>query len=307
MSDDKNIKKRKNALGRGLGALLHDSTSSRSGDEHDRTVADIGAVSTMREISIEAIEANPFQPRKDFDEESLEELAESIRSQGLIQPVTVRQLNSHQYQLIAGERRWRASQRAGLTTLPAYVRTADDQQMLEMALIENIQRENLNAIEIALSYQRLITECQLKQEELGERVGKKRSTVNNYIRLLRLPPQIQAGIRDEHISMGHARALINIETVDTQLDIYNRILEEELSVRRVEEIVRDLGRPTPLHRKDKMPAAPPAELKHLQTRLTSHFGTKVLIKTNDRHTRGEIKISFLSEDDLGRILELLKL
>lgn len=193
-------------------------------------------------IDIHTIETNPFQPRTHFDQEALAELADSIRVQGIIQPITVRQLSANQYQLISGERRLQASKLAGLTHVPAYVRKANDQQMLEMALIENIQRENLNALEIALSYQRLLAECNLKQEELGDRVGKKRATVNNYLRLLKLPPEIQAGIRDGQVSMGHARALVNVEFIEDQLYIYNKIVREQWSVRQAEEAVRKLAR-----------------------------------------------------------------
>jgi ParB family chromosome partitioning protein len=258
----------------------------------------------MSDIDVETIEVNPFQPRTYFDMDALNELAESIRVQGIIQPITVRQLNHDHYQLISGERRLQASKLAGLKTIPAYVRTANDQQMLEMALIENIQRENLNAIEIALSYQRLISECSLKQEELGDRVGKNRTTVNNYIRLLKLPPDIQIALRDNKITMGHARALINIDNIETKLAVFRRIVEEDLSVRQVEEIVRNLanGAALPKNRKDKPNLK--YEFTQLQYKLSSHFGTKVHLKC-DEQSRGEIKIPFTSEEDLNRILELL--
>jgi ParB family transcriptional regulator, chromosome partitioning protein len=265
------------------------------------------ALNTMSEIDVEAIEVNPFQPRTYFDPAALQELAESIRVQGIIQPITVRQLDHNHYQLISGERRLQASKIAGLKTIPAYVRTANDQQMLEMALIENIQRENLNAIEIALSYQRLISECDLKQDELGERVGKNRTTVNNYIRLLKLPPEIQVALRDNKISMGHARAIINIENVETKLAIFNKIVEEDMSVRRVEEIVRELSSKTPAGRDKKSAAhALNYEFNQIQSRLSTHFGTKVNIKTSENN-KGEIKIPFTSEEDLNRILELLNM
>ena len=297
--------KKKNALGRGLGALLEDSSpvQESGGLSTDQVVT--GAIN---EISLDQISVNPFQPRTHFDREALEELAESIRVQGIIQPITVRRLSDHEYQLISGERRFQASKIAGLDAIPAYVRTADDQQMLEMALIENIQRENLNSIEIALSYQRLISECDLKQEQLGDRVGKKRTTVNNYLRLLKLPPDIQIAVKDGEISMGHARALVNVENVDLQLDIYKRIIEQELSVRKVEALVRELsGGAKP--EKVAKPALSPEherEVHNLQSRLTSHFGTKVQVKT-DAKNKGEIKIPFVNADDLNRILELLEL
>ncbi len=300
MSNNKPTKRR-NALGRGLGALLEDSN-----DENARSSME-PAVSAINEIPIKEIEANPFQPRSHFDKESLEELAESIKVQGIIQPITVRKLEKNKYQLISGERRLQASKLAGLEALPAYVRVANDQQMLEMALIENIQRENLNAIEIALSYQRLISECELKQEQLGERVGKNRTTVNNYIRLLKLPPDIQIAIRDQRLSMGHARAIINIDNIDTQLSIFKKIVEDDLSVRKVEALVRNMmsGKPEEKKGKDNQQQTEiNPEIKSLQTRLSSHFGTKVEIKS-DNKDKGEIKIPFVSKDDLNRILELL--
>lgn len=306
----KKTPKKRNALGRGLSALLDDSGSAAEEkvviSPEVRKAAE--AVSAMNEIPIESIETNPFQPRTHFDEDALNELADSIKVQGIIQPITVRKIGSNKYQLISGERRFQASQRAGLTQIPAFVRTADDQQMLEMALIENIQRENLNSIEVALSYQRLLTECDLKQEELGDRVGKKRTTVNNYLRLLKLPPDIQAAVRDGKLSMGHARAIVNIENIDLQLDIFKRIIEEDLSVRKVESLVRDLANKA--GKEDKKPATSALdpeterEIREVQTRLTSHFGTRVSIKA-DAKNKGEIKIPFVSADDLNRILDLL--
>jgi len=293
--------KRRNALGRGLGALLDDPNEGG-----ERTAME-PAVSAINEIPLTEIEANPFQPRSHFDKEALEELAESIKVQGIIQPITVRKLEKNKYQLISGERRLQASKLAGLESLPAYVRVANDQQMLEMALIENIQRENLNAIEIALSYQRLISECELKQEQLGERVGKNRTTVNNYLRLLKLPPDIQIAIRDQRLSMGHARAIINIDNIDTQLSIFKKIVEEDLSVRKVEALVRGMmsgNQEEKKKEKEKEKTEVNPEIKSLQTRLSSHFGTKVEIKS-DNKDKGEIKIPFMSKDDLNRILEML--
>lgn len=305
MSDSKMIVKKRNGLGRGLGALLENPADNHE-QAQQQSDGSYSVVSMMNEISLEHIETNPYQPRTHFDQDALEELAESIRTQGIIQPITVRQLSQNKYQLISGERRFQASRMAGLQTIPAYVRTANDQQMLEMALIENIQRENLNAIEIALSYQRLISECSLKQEELGERVGKKRSTVNNYLRLLKLPPEIQAAIRDNYISMGHARAIVNVENIETQLSIFNRIISDELSVRKVEEIVRDLAT-IGLKKLEKEEVTPKTqasiELQSIQSKLTTHFGTKVQIKSSD-NKKGEIKIPFTSADELNRILEL---
>lgn len=301
MADQKS--NRKNALGRGLGALLEDSPGKAKTQDILPEVAKAG----IFEISLDEIQVNPFQPRTHFDKEALEELAESIRVQGIIQPITVRKLAPNEYQLISGERRFQASKIAGLTQVPAYIRTANDQQMLEMALIENIQRENLNALEIAHSYQRLLAECNLKQEELGDRVGKNRTTVNNYLRLLKLPPTIQAAIRDQQISMGHARALINIEDVEKQLAIFKKAVEEELSVRKVEALVKALNEGTPA--KEEKPATDPVkkyEMNKIQQRLASHFGTKVGIKADSKN-RGEIKIPFNSASDLNRILEILEI
>ncbi len=287
-------------LGRGLNALLKDSEKV-----NNKTVTE---VSNINEIAIENIEANPFQPRTHFDADALKELAESIKAHGIIQPITVRKLSEGKFQLISGERRWQASKLANLTVVPAYVRTANDEQMLEMGLIENIQREDLNAMEVALSYQRLITEFSLKQEQLGEKVGKNRTTVNNYLRLLKLPPDIQAALRDEDISMGHARALINIENTEDQLSIFKKIEKEDLSVRKVEELVRELSKSK---EKKEVPVKAAvatkninAELQQLQSKLSSHFGTKVAVKGEDGN-KGEIKIPFVSVEDLNRILDIL--
>ena len=305
---------KKKALGRGLSALLSDNTPEDKLDVDIQTPAPApatshSAVSGIAEIPIGEIEVNPFQPRTHFDQEALQELSESIKVHGIIQPITVRRLTNNQYQLISGERRFQASKLTGLKTIPAYIRSANDQQMLEMALIENIQRENLNAIEIALSYQRLISECSLKQDELGERVGKNRATVTNYLRLLRLPPDIQIAVRDNKLSMGHARAIINVETPEKQLYIFKKTLEEDLSVRKVEEMVREMApRKTenPDGEKGSLSAAPPSrEISQLQSRLSSHFGTRVVVKSDG--TKGEIKIPFLTVEDLNRLIDILKM
>ncbi len=291
-------KLRRTGLGKGLGALLEDTP------EKDVVLQPQGISShPIGEIPISQIKVNPFQPRTEFNEESLQELAESIKVQGIIQPITVRKVAESEYQLISGERRLQASKMAELDAIPAYVRTADDQQMLEMALIENIQRENLNAIEIALSYQRLISECNLKQDQLGERVGKNRTTVNNYLRLLRLPPDIQIAVRDGEISMGHARALISMENADVQLDVFKKIVKEGLSVRKTEELVRKLSLPQePVEKKVK--EEPDPEMVRLNDQLSSHFGTKIRIKQG-KDNKGEIAIPYQSTEDLNRILEIL--
>jgi ParB family transcriptional regulator, chromosome partitioning protein len=294
MSDNK----KKPAMGRGLSALLSDADKMPASPSEEKQVVS----SWITEIPISQIEAYKNQPRTFFDEAALQELADSIKVQGIIQPITVRRLSEKEYQIISGERRYRASKLAGLTSIPAYVRTANDQQMLEMALIENIQRENLNAIEVSLSYQRLISECNLKQEELGDRVGKNRSTVNNYLRLLKLPPVIQVAIRDNKLSMGHARAIVNVENVEDQLAIFNKTIKEDLSVRKVEELVRAESSKATTEPVKK--SSENVELKQLQTRLSSHFGTRISI-LSDEKLKGEIKIPFVSKDDLNRILEII--
>ncbi|PSL07930.1 ParB/RepB/Spo0J family partition protein [Cecembia rubra] len=302
MADKKPIIK-KNALGRGLGALLQDSPQKGKGQDELIAAPAVG----IYEIPLSEIQVNPFQPRTHFDKEALQELSDSIKVQGIIQPITVRKLADGEYQLISGERRFQASKMAGLEKVPAYVRTANDQQMLEMALIENIQRENLNSLEIAHSYQRLLAECNLKQEQLGERVGKNRTTVNNYLRLLKLPPDIQAGLRDNLITMGHARAIINVEDIDKQLDIYKRTIAEELSVRKVEALVKALNEGPEEKPASKIQGLDPVkkyEIGKIQQRLASHFGTKVQLKADGKN-KGEIKIPFQSADDLNRILEIL--
>ena len=301
---------KKKALGRGLSALLRDNTPEEKLDVDIQSPAPASpAASGIAEIPVQEIEVNPFQPRTHFDKDALQELSESIRVHGIIQPITVRRLTGNQYQLITGERRFQASKLAGLSAIPAYIRSANDQQMLEMALIENIQRENLNAIEIALSYQRLISECSLKQDELGERVGKNRATVTNYLRLLRLPPDIQIAVRDNKLSMGHARAIINVESPEKQLYIFKKTLAEDLSVRKVEEMVREIspkkGNQAGKQKGESSGTAPSREVAQLQSRLSSHFGTRVAVKSDG--TKGEIKIPFLSVEDLNRIIDILKL
>lgn len=297
---------RKTGLGKGLSALLDDSDTVNPPKNGVNPVSETRqqANNSIGLINIKDVETNPYQPRTEFDQVALNELSESIRVQGLIQPITVRTHTGGKYQLISGERRLRASKLAGLTQIPAYVRTADDQQMLEMALIENIQRENLNAIEVALSFQRMLDECNLKQEQLGERVGKNRTTVTNYLRLLKLPPVIQISIRDQKISMGHARALINVDQAEKQLFIHNEIIDKGLSVRKVEELVRSINSVQVKPVQNKQSAGVSFEYQKLQRDLASKFATKVKLKVGE-NGKGAIEIPFVSEDDLSRILELL--
>jgi ParB family chromosome partitioning protein len=285
---------KKNVLGRGLGALIDGASSNNE------------VRSSVNEIEISKIVANPYQPRTTFDEEALNELAASIKEIGIIQPITLRQINEDQYQIIAGERRFRASKIAGLATIPAYIRTADDEGMLEMALVENIQREDLDAIEIALSYQRLIDECKLTQEVLSDRVGKKRSTVTNYLRLLKLPAKIQKGIVEKAITMGHARALVNIQDSDMQLMIYDETLKNEFSVRRVEEIVRNYNEDNSSFKPVEKPVKEkfPNEYEDLNNHLNKFFHSKIDFRM-DQNGKGKIVIPFSSTKDLERILGIL--
>ena len=301
--------KKAGGLGKGLSALLGDSDEVIKGDR--KVIAKPDPVH-FKMIPLEQIKANPFQPRTHFEEEALIELANSIKVQGIIQPITVRKVSEDHFQLISGERRLQASKIAKSQEIPAFIRTANDQQMLEMALIENIQRENLNAIEISLSYKRLISECNLNMEELGTRVGKKRATVNNYLRLLRLPPDIQAAVRDGRLSMGHARALITIERIEDQLGLYKKILSENLSVRKAEELASIIlaGKGA----KTKGPSQKGGETKKeedphyedLRNKLQSHFGTKVSVNYNQKG-KGDIHIPFRNLDDLNRIIEIFDL
>ena len=302
MSAKQENAKKRTGLGRGLGALLEDSDGGGLQARHPSDFAgSLEGVNLMDEIALELIETNPFQPREYFAPEALQELAESIRVQGIIQPITVRKVSAKKYQLISGERRFQASKIAGLKTIPAYVRTADDQQMIEMALIENIQRENLNAIEIALSYKRLMEECDLKQEDLGARVGKNRSTVTNYMRLLKLPPHIQVAIRDNKLSMGHARCLVSLEDTVLQNALFQKAMAEDWSVRRLEDAVRQSGNidtPTSGSTAIKVSAQ---ELQAWQSTLKTFFKAPVALKINDKG-EGEIKLSFKSKDELLTIL-----
>ena len=260
------------------------------------------ATGVMR-ININLIETNPKQPRRDFEEQSLNELAQSIKTHDIIQPVTVSKLAGDKYRLISGERRWRAAKIAGLKDLPAYIRQADDQQLLELALLENLQREDLNAIEIALSYKRMMDEISYTQEQVAERMGKERSTVANYIRLLKLPPDIQVAVRNSTLSMGHARALINVHTIDHQLYIFNEIIEKRLSVRQTEELVRKMYKDEGSVKETVKPALPPA-YKKIEDNLASHFSTKVRMQHNKKGN-GSITIEYYSLQELNKLLDQL--
>lgn len=293
---------KKQALGRGLSALLKDPDNDiKSADDKNADKV----VGNIIELDIDAIEINPFQPRTNFNEESLTELSTSIKELGVIQPITVRKSDYNKYQLISGERRLRASKMAGLTHVPAYIRLANDNESLVMALVENIQRHDLDPIEIALSYQRLIDEIQLTQEQMSDRVGKKRSTIANYLRLLKLDPIIQTGIRDGFISMGHGRALINIEDQDAQADIYQKIVSQNLSVRETEALVKSYQES--LKPKAGKPAAKAASFTVDSSRkkpIADFFGAKIDVKV-DAKGKGKITIPFHSEEDFNRIIKLL--
>ena len=292
------LQNKRRGLGRGLDAILQSpETDITSSDISGNYVA--GAVA---ELNIDFIEANPFQPRTDFDENALNELAESIKVQGVIQPVTVRKMGRDKYQLISGERRLRASKLAGLKTIPVYIRVANDEQMLEMALIENTHREGLNAIEVALSYQRLIEECNITQEELSEKVGKDRSTVTNFLRLLKLPPEVQVALRDGFISMSQARAIINIEDKTKQLIILKEIIDKDLSVRQVEELVRSLNTKNVKTKKQK--AVLPVAFIYKVDSLSKILDTKIKV---DRNSKGKVTltISFKNDEDFERLISLI--
>lgn len=295
--------KKRSALGKGLSALLEnaetDITSSTNGT---------GMVGSVSMIQISSIEANPFNPRTSFEKEALQELSQSIAVHGIIQPLTVRKLGRDKYQLISGERRFRASQLAGLEEVPAYIRVANDQTMLEMALVENIQREDLNAMEVALSYQRLIDECALTQDQLSQKVAKSRSSITNYIRLLKLPAPIQAGVRDNVISMGHARALVSAGDEALQLEIFNRVVDENLSVREIEALIKGERIPSQKSEEQTKNSAPSAKVSEQQFVFKEHLGDRLATKVDIKKTSngsGQIVLKFNSENDLNRIIELL--
>jgi len=297
---------KKQALGKGIRALL-DTIDEEIKTPKEGVPAVSGQNATgIARIPVEQIEVNPKQPRHDFDEQALKELSESIKLHDIIQPVTVVKVGQNRYQLISGERRWRASKMAGLKDIPAYVRTADGQEMLEMALLENLQRENLNAIEIAMSYRQLMDECGLTQEQVSERMKKERSTVANYIRLLKLPPDVQKSVRDGQLSMGHARAIIGLEHVEQQLYVYRETMQNGLSVRQVEQMVKNMSAekaPSPI-KVGAVKLAP--AYKRIEDNMASHFSTRV--KLDRKKTgKGNIVIEFYSDEDLERIMDKMSL
>ncbi|MCK9167312.1 MAG: ParB/RepB/Spo0J family partition protein [Bacteroidales bacterium] len=289
-------KGKKQALGRGLNAILQ----SPDTDITSRDISGNYVVGAIAELPLSSIEANPFQPRDRFEEEALNDLAESIKHQGIIQPVTVRKMGYDRYQLISGERRLKAAKIAGLEKIPAFIRVANDQQMLEMALVENIQRENLNPIEVAISYQRLIEECHITQETLSDKVGKNRSTVTNYLRLLKLEPEIQKALQDEQITMGHARALLGIEQSEPRMQLFNATLLENLSVREVENRAREIKTTRKSPERKTITPLPPRH-KEAKSQLTEHFNTKINIK-RDSKGKGFITLHFNNDTDFERLL-----
>lgn len=287
------VKKKFGTLGRGLDALISTEDIRTEGS------------STINEIDITLIDANPNQPRREFDEESLKELSDSIAEIGIIQPITLRQMENGRYQIIAGERRWRASQRAHLKSIPAYIRTADDENVMEMALIENIQRQDLNSVEIALAYQHLIDQYGLTQEKLSERVGKKRTTVANFLRLLKLPAQVQVALQNHQIDTGHARALLSLEDPKQQVRLFKEIQQKGYSVRRVEEIIRDINEGKVSTKQVGGSRQPLAEnYISAQKKLSTKFGTKVKVSCTSKGS-GKLVLPFANEEDFNRIIALL--
>jgi len=301
---------KKQALGKGIRALLNTIDEDLQSTAESVPAASGHSAGTITRISLDQIEVNPKQPRRDFDEQALKELSESIKLHDIIQPVTVIKINPTRYQLISGERRWRASKLAGLKDIPAYVRTADDQQLLELALLENLQREDLNAIEVGLSYKRLMDECDMTQEQVAERMKKDRSTVTNYIRLLKLPPDIQTAVRDGGLSMGHARAIIGLEQIDQQLYVFREVREKGLSVRQVETLVKEMLAGEKSNgvndQSQKSKSQLPPAYKRIEDNMASHFSTKVKLDRK-RNGKGAITIEFYNDNDLERIMEMMNL
>ncbi|MDQ3142922.1 MAG: ParB/RepB/Spo0J family partition protein [Bacteroidota bacterium] len=294
----------KHELGKGLKALLGNLNKDEFQTSSEQAAVETIFMGSVDLIPLAQIFPNPFQPRHTFEAESLDELAQSIKTFGLIQPLTLRKKSDNQFEIISGERRFRASQLVGLTAVPAYIRTADDQEILEMALIENIQREDLNPIEIGISYQRLIEECNLTQDALSDRVGKKRSTISNYTRLLKLPPEVQNALKSKTISMGHARVLAGVDDLIKQIQLYKDIVQNELSVRQTEQILQKWNKPT--GRKVITPKNDPvAEIKTIENRLSEKLGTKVVMQRNEKG-EGQIQIKFKSDRELNDILDRLE-
>ena len=298
-----NTKKRP-PLGKGLSALLESASTDITSSSNS-----IGLVGSIANLPIASIEANPFNPRTNFEKEALQELEQSIRIHGIIQPLTVRKLGRDKYQLISGERRFRASQLAGLTEVPAYIRVANDQAMLEMALVENIQRENLNAIEVGISYQRLIDECELTQDQLSQKISKSRSSITNHLRLLKLPAQVQAGVRDNLISMGHARALVSAGNEELQIALFHQIVDEQLSVRDLESLIKSgVNNTNPKREKTSIEKSGKAEISSKQFAFKEHLSDKLSAKieiSKGMTGAGRLVVNFNSENDLNRIIALL--
>ena len=294
-------KQNKDALGKGIRSLLQNIDSDLKGASGALKAGVAEAVTNVLRIPVDQIEPNPRQPRHDFDETALNELASSIKLHDIVRPITVSRMPSGKYRIVSGERRWRAAKLAGLKDVPAYIRQANDQELLELALLENLQREDLNAMEIALSYKRMMEELNYTQEQVAERMGKERSTVANYIRLLKLPPDIQVAVRKGELTMGHARALINVDTIDKQLYIFNEVKNRGLSVRQTEELVRRLYKgETPVKESVKAPL-PPA-YKKIEDNLASHFSTKVKL-SHHKNGHGQISIEYYSIQELNKILD----
>ena len=295
-----NPKQNKEALGKGIRSLLQSIDADLKTTAGDLKPQAVQQATGIMRIAVEHIEPNPKQPRRDFDEAALQELAASIKMHDIIQPITVSKLHGNKYRLISGERRWRAAKLAGLKDIPAYIRQANDQELLELALLENLQREDLNAMEIAISYKRMMEELNHTQEQVAERMGKDRSTVTNYIRLLKLPPDIQIAVRNGEISMGHARALINVDTIDKQLYIFDEIKTKGLSVRQTENLVRNMYKET-----EEPPAVqsslPPA-FKKIEDKLASHFSTRVVLR-HHKNGSGQISLDYYSLEELNKLLD----
>jgi ParB family chromosome partitioning protein len=303
MSNNANPKK--DALNKGIRSLLGSIDSELKGPAGNLKPEVVTKTTSVSRIPIDDIIPNPQQPRQDFDQQAINDLSESLKQHDIIQPLTVKQLPSGKFKLIAGERRWRAAKLAGIKDVPVYIREADDKQVLELALLENLQRENLNAIEIGLSYQRLMDECSMTQEEVAVRMGMDRSTVSNYIRMLKLPPDIVVGVRNGSLSMGHARALINAGDVDKQLYVYNAILSKKLSVRQTEELVKQLYKPGKKATATATPKPQGTQFAKIQDQLTTHFGTKVNLDHKSTG-RGKITMEYYSVEELNSLLEKMK-